>query len=53
MIHDNKNEAEKKNRSHKYDINRPRPTHGHESTKHNLRLSIMMVICIKQHLRII
>ena len=30
-----------KNRLHRYDISRPRPRNG---------LSIMMVICIKQHL---
>ena len=40
-----------KNRSHRYDINRPRPRHGHEYTKHKICLSLMMVICIKQHLR--
>ena len=39
-----------KNRSHRYDINRSRPRHGHEYTKHKLLLSILMVICIKQHL---
>ena len=40
-----------KNRSHRYDINRPRPRHGHEYTKHKLLLSILMVICIKKHLQ--
>ena len=35
------------NRSHRYDINRPRPTHGH---KYKIYLSILMDICIKQHL---
>ena len=34
-------------RSHRYDINRPRPTHGH---KYKIYLSILMDICIKQHL---
>ena len=40
-----------KNRSQKYDINWPRLRHGHEHTKYKMCLSIMMVICIKQHLR--
>ena len=39
-----------KNRSHRYDINRPRPGHGHKYIKYKLCLSVMMVICIKQHL---
>ena len=29
-----------KNRSHKYDINRPKPRHGHKYTKHKICLSI-------------
>ena len=40
-----------KNRSHRYDINRPRPRHGHKYTKYKMCLSIMMAVCIKQHLR--
>ena len=39
-----------KNRSHRCDINRSRPRHGHKYTKYKMCLSIMMVICIKQHL---
>ena len=39
-----------KHRSHKYDINRTRPRHGHKYTKYKMCLSIMLVICIKQHL---
>ena len=40
-----------KNRSHRYDINTPRPRHGHRYIKYKICLSIiMMVICIKQHL---
>ena len=39
-----------KNRSHRYVINRPRPRHGHKYTKYTMYPSIMMVICIKQHL---
>ena len=38
-----------KKRSHRYDINRTRPTNGHKYTKHKMCLSIMMVICIKEH----
>ena len=30
--------------------NRPRPRHGPNYTKYKMCLSIMMVICIKQHL---
>ena len=41
---------EMKNRSQGYDINRPSPSHGHKYTKYIMCLSIMMVICIKQHL---
>ena len=37
-----------KNRSQKYDINRPTSRHGHKCKK---CLSMMMLICIKQHLR--
>ena len=43
-----------KNRSHRYDIYRPRLRHGlkyTKITKYKICLSIMMVICIKQHLR--
>ena len=39
-----------KNRSHRYGIKRPRLRHGHKYTKHKMYLSIMMAICIKQHL---
>ena len=37
-----------KNRSNRHD--RPRPGHGHKYTKYKMSLSIMMAICIKQHL---
>ena len=43
-----------KNRSHRYDIKRTRPRHEHKYTKYTkykMCLSIMMIICIKQHLR--
>ena len=39
-----------KNRSHRYDINRPKPRHGQKHTKYKMCLSITMVICTKQHL---
>ena len=38
-----------KNRSHRYDINRRRSRHGHKYSKHKKCLSMMMLICIKQH----
>ena len=50
MINKKENEAENEKRSHRYDINRPRPRTGHKYTKHKMYLNIMMVICIKQHL---
>ena len=37
----------KKNRLHKYNINRPRPTHGAKYTKYKKCLTTMMVIYIK------
>ena len=39
-----------KNRSQRYDINRLRPRYGHRYTKYKMCLSIVMTICIKQHL---
>ena len=39
-----------KNRSDRYDINRPRPRHENKYTKYKICLSIIMVICVKQHL---
>ena len=36
MINDNENEAENEKRSHKYDINRPRPRHGNRYTKYKM-----------------
>ena len=39
-----------KNRIHRYNINWPRPRHGRRYTRYKICLSIMMVICIKQHL---
>ena len=37
-------------KSHRYDINKPRPRHEHKFTKYKMCFRIMMVICIKQHL---
>ena len=40
----------KKNRSHRYDINRHRSRHGHKYSKYKTCLSMIMIICIKQYL---
>ena len=34
-----------KNRSHRYDINRPRSRHGHKYSKYKNGLVMMMLIC--------
>ena len=39
-----------KNGSQKYDINRPRPRHGHKCSEYKKCLCRMMFIYIKQHL---
>ena len=39
-----------KNRSHIYDINRPRPRHGHKYTNYKICGNKMIVISIKQQL---
>ena len=39
-----------KTRSHRYEINRPGSKHGHNYSKYKKCLSIIMVICNKQHL---
>ena len=39
-----------KNRSHRYDINRHRSRYGHRYTKYKMWFSIMVALCIKQHL---
>ena len=39
-----------RNRSHRYDINRPRPRHGYKYTKYKMCFGIMIAICTKQHL---
>ena len=48
MVNDN----EIKNRSDRQNINRPRQRHGHKYKKYKLYLSVMMVICIKQRLKL-
>ena len=37
-------------RSHRYDLNRTKSKHGHKYSKYKKCLSMMMLICIKQHL---
>ena len=47
-------EMKMKNRSHGYDIKRPKKTwskYGHKHNKHKKRVSMMMLICIKGYLR--
>ena len=39
-----------KNRSHRYNINRTTPRHGQKYTKYRMCLSMVMVMCNKQHL---
>ena len=36
-----------KNRPNIYDINKPRPRHGHKYTKYKMGHSMMVVICIR------
>ena len=50
MIIDDEYEAENE-KSHRYNINRPWPRHRHKYTKYKICSSMMMVVCIKQHLR--
>ena len=45
-LNENKNEKQ----SHRYDINRPKSRHGHRYSKQKKCLSMIMLICIKQHL---
>ena len=39
-----------KNRSHRYDINRPRSGHEHKYSKYKKGLIMLKLICTKQHL---
>ena len=43
-------EIGKKSRSHRYNINRASSKYGHKYSKYKKCLSMMMFICIKQHL---
>ena len=43
-------QMEMKNSSHGYNISQPRPSHGQKYSKYKTYLSMMMLICIKQHL---
>ena len=38
-----------KNTSHRYDINRPRPRHGHKYSKYKKCLIMIMLVSIRQH----
>ena len=40
----------KENRSSRYDINRTRSRHGHKYSKYKKCRSMIMLICVKQHL---
>ena len=42
---------EMKSVSHRYDLNRPGSRHGHKYSKYKKYLSMMMLICTKQHIR--
>ena len=46
----NHNENEDENDTHRYDINRPWPRHGHKYIKYKKCLSMTMLVCIKQQL---
>ena len=50
MINENKNEHENEKKIHRYDITRRRPRHGYKYAICKMNLSLMMTICIKQHL---
>ena len=43
-----KMEMKMKNRSHRYDMNRPKSRHGHKYSKYKKFLSVIMPLCIKQ-----
>ena len=45
-----KMEMKKKNRSHKYNLNGSSSWHGHKYGKYKTCLSMIIIICIKQHL---
>ena len=41
-----------KNRSHRYDVNQPRSKHGHKYSKYKKGLTMVILICIKQNLKL-
>ena len=45
-----KRNMKRKNRSHRCDINKPRSRHEHKYSKYKKCLTIVMLICINQHL---
>ena len=45
-----KKKMKMKHRSHRQNINKPRTRHGDKYSKYKKYLSMMMLICIKQHL---
>ena len=45
-----KKKTKMKNRSHRYDKNRPKNRHGQKKSKYKKCLSMMMLLCIKQQL---
>ena len=47
-----KMETKMKSRSSRYGTNRPRSRYGQKYNKYKTRLSMMMAICIKQHLKL-
>ena len=51
IYHYDEHEKEnKKKRLHRYDINGIRPRDGHKYTKYKMCLSLMILVCVKQHL---
>ena len=49
MSNDNENEAENEKRSHILVIIKPLPRHGQKYTRYEMCLSILMAVCLKQH----
>ena len=46
-VNHNKNEEQNEKRSHRYDINRPRSSHGYKYSNYKKCHSMIMLICIK------
>ena len=49
MSNDNENEAENERRAHILDIIKPLLRHGQKYTRYEMCLSILMAVCLKQH----